>query len=155
MTQIDELDKKILEILKLDGRAPIREISRQLGSSPATVSRKIKRMEEANIIKGYVSIVEDEEVGKGSRAVLLVKTTGDYDQNQIVEKVTQMDDICNVFLTMGNYDMILTACTNSEAELYRMIKKIRSTSGILYVDSTTIVSRRKVLSKIVSDNKEP
>ena len=65
-----------------------------------------------------------------------------------------MDDICNVFLTMGNYDMILTACTTDENELYRMIKKIRGEDGVLWVDSASIVTRKKVLSMIIEDNKE-
>ena len=122
--------------------------------SPATVSRKIKKLEENNIIKAYVSIVEDDELGKGTRGVLLVKTTGDYDNNLVVERLTDMDDICNVFLTMGNYDMILTACTTDENELYRMIKRIRGEEGVLWVDSASIVTRKKVLSKIITDNKE-
>ena len=65
-----------------------------------------------------------------------------------------MDDICNVFLTMGNYDMILTACTTDENELYRMIKSIRGEEGVLWVDSASIVTRKKVLSAIIEDNKE-
>jgi len=150
----DSVDKQILQILKLDGRASIRDIAKQLDVSPATVSRKIKKLEEGNIIKAYVSIVEDDELGKGTRAVLMVRTTGDYDSNKIVERLTAMDDVCNVFLTMGNYDMILTACTTDEKELYRMIKNIRSEEGVLWVDSASIVTRKKVLSKIITDNKE-
>jgi DNA-binding Lrp family transcriptional regulator len=150
----DEVDRHILRILKMDGRASIRNIAKRLEISPATVSRKIKKLEENNIIKAYVSIIEDDELGKGTRAVLLVKTTGDYDSNQIIERLTDMDDICNVFLTMGNYDMILTACTTDENELYRMIKRIRGEEGVLWVDSASIVTRKKVLSKIIKDNKE-
>lgn len=150
----DKVDKQILQILKLDGRASIRNIAKQLNVSPATVSRKIKKLEENNIIKAYISIIEDDELGKGTRAVLMVRTTGDYDSNQIVERLIDMDDICNVFLTMGNYDMILTACTTDENELYRMIKRIRAEEGVLWVDSASIVTRKKVLSKIIKDNKE-
>ncbi len=84
----------------------------------------------------------------------MVRTTGDYDSNQIVERLTEMEDVCNVFLTMGNYDMILTACTTDETELYRMIKRIRGEEGVLWVDSASIVTRKKVLSKIITDNKE-
>jgi Lrp/AsnC family leucine-responsive transcriptional regulator len=89
----DEVDRHILRILKMDGRASIRNIAKRLEISPATVSRKIKKLEENNIIKAYVSIIEDDELGKGTRAVLLVKTTGDYDSNQIIERLTDMDDI--------------------------------------------------------------
>lgn len=149
LVQLDDVDKKVLRILKLDSRATVRDIAERLDVSPSTVSRKIRRMELENTIKGYVSIVEDEELGKGSRAVLLVRTSGEYDLDRVVEKVTGMDDICNVFLTMGNYDIILTACATDETELYRMINEIRSAEGVLWVDFASIVSRRKVLSKVL------
>lgn len=149
LVQIDEVDKQILNILKLNSRATVRDIAKKLEVSPSTVSRKIRRMEQDQVIKGYVSIVKDEEIGKGSRAVLLVKTTGDYDDDQVVEKVTNMEDVCNVFLTMGNYDVILTACATSEADLYKIINQIRGTEGVLWVDFASIVSRRKVLSKVL------
>ena len=149
MVRLDDVDKKILRILKLDSKATMRDISSRLGVSSATVSRKIRRMEEDNTIKGYVSIVEDEELGKGSRAVLLVRTSGEYDLERVVERVTEMEDTCNVYLTMGNYDIILTACAADEAGLYNIINKMRSAEGVLRVDFASIVSRRKVLSKVL------
>lgn len=148
----DPIDKKILEILRLDGRASIRDIAKQLNISPATVSRKIKQLEQENIIKAYVSIIEDEELGKGSRAVLLVRTIGDQSQSTIIEDISDMEDICNVFVTMGNYDMILTACTLNESELYNIIKRIRSIPGVAWVDFASIVTRKKVLSTLIEEN---
>lgn len=149
MASLDTVDKKILEMLAEDSRITVRDISRKLDVSPSTVSRKIKHMEEANIIKGYVSIIEDKEVGKGSRAVLLVRTSGEYNHNKIINVITEMDDVCNLFLTMGNYDIILTACTTNQSELYKMINDLRTLDGVLWVDFASIVSRRKVLSKIL------
>jgi len=40
-----------LEILSVDSRIPIRELARRLGTSPATVSRRIKRLEKEKVIK--------------------------------------------------------------------------------------------------------
>ncbi len=154
MTAADPVDVRILEILRLDGRASIRDIAEKLGVSPATVSRKIRRMEDENVIKAYVSIIEDEELGKGSRAVLLVRTSGEKDQSEVIEDISNMDDICNVFLTMGNYDLILTACTINESELYNIIKRIRALDSILWVDFASIVARRKVLSTLIHENNE-
>ena len=152
MTTQDNIDKQILEILRLDGRASIRDIAQQLGVSPATVSRKIKQLEDDNIIKAYVSIIEDDEIGKGSRAVLLVRTIGDQSKSTIIEDISNMEDICNVFVTMGNYDLILTACTLDENELYNIIKRIRTNPGVAWVDFASIVKRKKVLSTIIEEN---
>ncbi|MBC8274187.1 MAG: Lrp/AsnC family transcriptional regulator [Chloroflexi bacterium] len=152
MSHLDELDKKILRIIKVDGRVKASEIADILGSTPSTISRKIKKMEEKNVIKGYVSIIEDYDIGKKSRAIFLISTTGDLDNSDILYKITDMDDVCNVYVTMGNYDLVATICTSSESELYRLIKQIRKTEGVLRVDNVSIVDRRKVLSKKITDN---
>ena len=70
--EYDELDKKILEILSGNSRLSVREISKLVDSSPPTVSRRIRRLEELGTIKGYVSIIEDEELGYDCRALLLI-----------------------------------------------------------------------------------
>jgi len=152
LSNLDELDKEILRIIKLDGRARVSDIAEKTGSTPPTVSRKIRHMEEANIIKGYVGIVEDYDLGKETRAVFLIGTTGDIDGLDIVERLTDMDDICNVFVTMGNYDLVVTVCTTSEPELYKLNKQIRKMDGVLRVDNVSIVERRKVLSMKITDN---
>lgn len=152
LTVQDNVDKQILEILRLDGRASVRDIARQLDVSPATVSRRIKQMEQDNIIKAYVSIIEDDELGKGSRAVLLVRTIGDQSKNTLIEDIADMEDICNVFVTMGNYDLILTACTLNENKLYNIIKRIRTIPGVAWVDFASIVTRKKVLSTLIEEN---
>ena len=152
LTVQDPIDKKILEILRLDGKASVRDIAQRIDVSPATVSRKIKQMEQENVIKAYVSIIEDEEIGKGTRAVLLVRTIGDQSQTTIVEDISEMEDICNVFVTMGNYDLILTACTINENALYNILKRIRTIPGVAWVDFASIVRRKKVLSTIIEEN---
>ncbi len=154
LSDSDLVDKQILEILRLNGRASIRNIAKQLNTSPATVSRKIKKMEDENIIKAYVSIIEDEELGKGARAVLLVRTIGDQSKTNIVQDISQMEDICNVFVTMGNYDLILTACTLNDNELYNIIKRIRTIQGVAWVDFASIVTRKKILSTLIEENEE-
>jgi DNA-binding Lrp family transcriptional regulator len=152
LSHLDALDKEILRIIKLDGRAKVSDIAEILGSTSPTISRKIRKMEEANVIKGYVSIVEDYDLGKETRAIFLISTTGDLDNSDVIDKLTDMDDVCNVFVTMGNYDLVATICTTSEPELFKLIKKIRKTNGVLRVDNVSIIDRRKVLSKKITDN---
>jgi len=152
LSHLDKLDKEILRVIKLDGRARVSDIAEKVGSSSPTVSRKIKQMEDDNVIKGYVGIVEDYDLGKEARAVFLIRTTGDLDSSDIVDQLTDLDDICNVFVTMGSYDLVATVCARSEPELYKLIKQIRKAEGVLRVDNISIIERRKVLSKKITDN---
>ena len=147
---LEEVDAQILDILSKDGRVRAAEIAKRLEVSTSTVTRKIKRMEAAGIIRGYVGIIEDEKLGKTSRAVLMVKMTGNDETRNIMEDIENNNDIYNIYETMGNYDAILTVCSKNESTIYEMIKHLRGLEGVLYVDHASIVNRKKVLKKILS-----
>jgi DNA-binding Lrp family transcriptional regulator len=49
----DDIDLKILDILRENARIECKEIAQQVGSSDRTIARRIKKMEEMGIIKGY------------------------------------------------------------------------------------------------------
>ena len=152
MGKSDLIDHEILKILKTDGRATIRGIAKTIDTSPATVSRKIKHMEDQKIIKGYVAIIEEAKIGKGSQSVLLVRLSGGYEKTKTLDNIMNMKDICNVFLTMGHYDLICTACTYSEEHLHKIIEEIKSLKHVLWIDSCMVINKRKVMNVILEDN---
>ena len=149
MINLDDTDIHLLQILSKNGRISGVELSGMLNISPSTVARKIKRLEEASIIKGYVSIIDNETIGNMCRAVLNVKLTGSIEISKVIEKLLKNENICNIYETMGNYDVMLTCCGDSEETIYDIMKEVRSMKGVLYVDFTSIVARRKVLKKVL------
>jgi len=146
---LDENDIQLLQILSKNGRISGKDIANILDISPSTVARKIKRLEEGGIIKGYATIVDNERMGNLSRAVLTIKLTGGVEINDILDELVQNEDICNVYETMGNYDILLTCCSKNEARIYELIKQIRSMEGVLFVDFSSVVSRRKILRRTI------
>ena len=149
MSNLDDTDIHLLQILSKNGRISGVELSEMLNISPSTVARKIKRLEEAGIIKGYVSIIDNETIGNMCRAVLNVKLTGAIEISKVIEELLKNENICNIYETMGNYDIMLTCCGDSEETIYEILKEVRSMEGVLYVDFTSIVARRKVLKKVL------
>lgn len=149
MISLDENDIRLLHILSKNGRISGKDIANILDISPSTVARKIKRLEEGGIIKGYATIVDNGRMGNLSRAALTIKLTGGVEINHILDELVQNEDICNIYETMGNYDILLTCCSKNEARIYELIKQIRSMEGVLFVDFSSVVSRRKILRKAI------
>ena len=149
MISLDENDIRLLHILSKNGRISGKDIANILDISPSTVARKIKRLEEGGIIKGYATIVDNGRMGNLSRAALTIKLTGGVEINHILDELVQNEDICNVYETMGNYDILLTCCSKNEARIYELIKQIRSMEGVLFVDFSSVVSRRKILRRAI------
>ena len=69
----DKLDRKILQILQINGRETYDVIGERVGLSASAVLRRVKRLEEAGVINGYVALVKPESVGLVLTAYLNVR----------------------------------------------------------------------------------
>lgn len=72
---INDIDKKILNIIQLDARIANSEIARQVGLAPSAVLERIKKLEERGVIRGYTADLDAAELGYGLTAFVFVRTS--------------------------------------------------------------------------------
>lgn len=70
---LDTIDRRILRALQADGRATYDQLAAQVSLSPSATLRRVKRLEEAGVIGGYVALLKPELVGLGLNAYLNVR----------------------------------------------------------------------------------
>ena len=85
--QLDAIDRRILRALQADGRVTYDTLAVQVSLSPSATLRRVKRLEESGVIKGYVALVSPERVGLGLTAYLNVR----LEKHSEVHKRTPMD----------------------------------------------------------------
>ena len=61
--QLDSFDIQILRALRSDGRLSVQNLSELIGLSPTPTARRLKRLEEAGIIKGYSALIDEVALG--------------------------------------------------------------------------------------------
>ncbi|SNS19054.1 transcriptional regulator, AsnC family [Noviherbaspirillum humi] len=71
--ELDKTDRKILAILQADGRLTNQEVAERINLSPSPCLRRIKRLEEAGIIRQYVALLDAEKIGLGLLAYVNVR----------------------------------------------------------------------------------
>ncbi|WP_156723714.1 Lrp/AsnC family transcriptional regulator [Streptomyces apocyni] len=59
----DATDWRILEVLQRDGRASFAELARAVAMSPSAVTERVRRLEDAGVIRGYAAMVAPERLG--------------------------------------------------------------------------------------------
>jgi DNA-binding Lrp family transcriptional regulator len=150
--KLDEVDKQIIDLLAENSRLGVREIAKRINVSAPTISRRIRRLEDNGIIKGYVSIIENEELGYTCRAVLLIKVSGNANLNNVINQMKKNERVCNLFHTVGNYDIVMTATVSEVNNLSDFISELRTIEGIAMIESVFITSREKVLKKIITSD---
>jgi Lrp/AsnC family leucine-responsive transcriptional regulator len=71
--ELDAVDRRILAALQGQGRATYDELASGVGLSASATLRRVKRLEEAGVISGYVALVAPERVGLGLTAYINVR----------------------------------------------------------------------------------
>ncbi|MDF2370472.1 MAG: Lrp/AsnC family transcriptional regulator [Rhizobiaceae bacterium] len=73
--QIDERDRKLLNLLQQDCRLSNTELAEKVGMSSSACWRRVRALEEAGIIAGYSAIVEPRRLGLTFQAIVHVQLT--------------------------------------------------------------------------------
>lgn len=71
--ELDAIDRKILAILQVNGRLSNQDIADQVNLSPSPCLRRIRRLEEEGVIRGYVALLEPRLLGLGLLAYVNVR----------------------------------------------------------------------------------
>ncbi len=70
---LDKTDRKILAILQADGRLSNQDVAERVNLSPSPCLRRIKRLEEAGVIRQYVALLDPGKIGLGLLAYVNVR----------------------------------------------------------------------------------
>tara|TARA_B110000027_G_scaffold38520_1_gene42515 strand:+ start:1564 stop:2052 length:489 start_codon:yes stop_codon:yes gene_type:complete len=105
----DEIDRKILDIIQSDSSFSMDEISAFVNLSRNACWRRIRRMEEAGIIKARVALVEPSSINLGLSAFVMIRTNShDTSWAEKFDKVVKcFPEIIGAHRMAGDLDYIL------------------------------------------------
>lgn len=63
MFHLDDINRDLLDLLQVDGRMSFKELGDKIGLTAPAVAERIRKLEEAGVIKGYRAVVDYEAVG--------------------------------------------------------------------------------------------
>lgn len=128
----DELEMKVVRVLNQNSRKSFREIAKQIGTSTPVVINKIKKLEKAGAIKGYIPVLDPEYFGYDLTAVVALRISrGKLIETQ--EKIAKDPQVFAIYDVTGEWDSILIAHFRGREDLNRFIKSVLSER---YVDRT-------------------
>ncbi len=130
---LDEVSKKIIELLQEDGRRPYAEIGRAVGLSEAAARQRVQRMTEAGIIQ-IVAVTDPMQLGFHRMSMIGIRVSGD--PRAIAEELTQITELAYVVVTLGTFDILVEAVCESDEHLIDLIAtRIRTLPGVTHTES--------------------
>ena len=106
---LDQKDLLILKLLQENARITIKEISDKMHLSTTPVHERIKRMEEAGVIKQYATLVDHTKVKKGLMVICYVSLNL-HNKNagtKFIKAIQEMNDVIECYNISGEFDFML------------------------------------------------
>ena len=138
MFLLDGTDRKILEILRKDGRTPYTEIASKLGVSDSTIHVRLQKLRDDEILKGFTIDIDEELLGKKVHGLAMIKVTLGH-LEEIASQLSVNENISCVYEIHGEYDLIVLIDTIDLDELRQVLMDIRKTENITSTTLNTVL----------------
>ena len=133
---MDETDKKILKILKDDGRAGYVEIGTQVGLSEGAVRKRIKTLTDEGVIKKFTVKIG---VAEGAQAITLLSTTPAYPTQEVSKRIQAIPNVETIYEVTGEYDIVAVIVGMNVVEVNECIEKIRTVEGLMKTNTMIVL----------------
>jgi Lrp/AsnC family leucine-responsive transcriptional regulator len=149
--QLDRTDRRILHELQLNARISNQELADKIGLSPSPCLRRVKQLEEAGLIKGYVTELEASKLGLKLMAVVQIAmdrhTPDRFEQFEATIKTFPQVLEC-IMITGQSADYQLKVLVKDMEEYQDfLLNKLTRISGVSDVRSSFVL--RQIVSTVV------
>lgn len=146
--ELKEKDKYILLELLKNGRASLSELGRRLRMSRQSVFSRIKSLKNRGIIKNFTVNLDEEKIGLGIRAYILIliepQKKARKEVNDFLRKCKQISQIHYLF---GRFDFLLEVLVRTREELTELLKNIHKFEAIRKTETFIVYDMIKYAHK--------
>ena len=139
MLSLDRIDRAILHELQLDGRVSNVKLAERVNLSESACLRRVKRLEDAGVIEGYIMLINQTAVGLPSN--VFVEITLNRQQREDLDafeaRVLQVPEVLECYLMSGDYDYLLRVAAADPGDYERIHhEQLTSLPGVARVRSS-------------------
>jgi len=152
--KFDEIDLAILDQLQSDSKITNANLAQMVGISPPSTLERVKKLEHAGIIRGYVALLAPRSLGKTITAIVHVtlREHGEGRLREFVDQVRNFDEVQAAWHTAGEEDFILKVLVNDMEHYERfVVHKLSATTNIGRVRTSFCLSAAKEQTQVPLD----
>ena len=135
----DELDHRLIALLRTDGRAPVTALARQLGVTRATVNSRLERLLDSATVLGFTVRVKEGHSDHDVRAITLIEVEG-RTTNEVIKSLRGFPEVQALHTTNGGWDLVAELRMPSLLDFDRLLGQIRSVEGVINSESSLLLN---------------
>ena len=148
MIKVDELDKKILEMISCNARIPFKEVAEVCGVSRAAVHQRVQHLVDAGVIIGSGFHVDPACLGYNTCTYIGITLEKGSMYKRVVEEFEKIPEIVECHFTTGPYTMLIKLYAKDNAHLMTLLNdRLQQIDGV--VSTETLISLKQSIKKEV------
>lgn len=151
MRNLDEKDKRILEMLLEDSRRPYREIAEEVGLSESTVRKRVIKLQQEGIIEKFTIMISSEK-DKGIMAFLTLIPNSEAEIKDLLRETQILPQCIEAYFLAGQCGVLVKVSVPEITELDALIESFRARSDVKSVERICVVLKP---IKSASQNSRP
>ena len=139
---MDDIDVKILEELKKNGRATASDVSKAISLSVPATAERIRKMETSGLIRQYTLLLDPRQEASLA-AFINIRLEHPKFYEGFVEAVKAHGSVSECYYVAGEFDFILKAVITGEQTLERVLNDVKSIPGVSLTRTSVVLSTNK------------
>ncbi len=133
---MDETDRKIIKILKDDGRAGYGDIGTKVDLTEGAVRKRIKTLIDDGIVRKFTVKIG---VTEGAEAITLLATNPAFPTQEVSKRIQAIPNVETTYEVTGEYDIVAVIGGMNVVEVNECIEKIRHVEGIMKTNTMIVL----------------
>ena len=140
--QLEETDKKILNILVDNSRLSLRQIAKKVNVSVATVMHHIKKLEQERVIEKYTAKLDYEKVGYDVEVMIEIRISKGK-LFEVEKKIAYHPNVFAIYDVTGSFDAVILARFPTRRQMDNFLKKIQTYEFVERTETKLILNTIK------------
>jgi DNA-binding Lrp family transcriptional regulator len=136
---MDEIDRKLVSLLRTDSRTPVATLARDVKVSRGTVQNRIDRMVAKGVIVGFTLKVRPDAEADRVRAIMAIAVEGER-SGAVLKALRGFPQVDAVHMTNGRWDMLAELNTEGLNDFSRLLDAIRLIEGISATETSLLLT---------------
>jgi DNA-binding Lrp family transcriptional regulator len=138
---LDDLDYRLIALLRANARMPVNKLALDLKVSRATAKARIDRLVAGGAIAGF-TVVTAAAPGQGIRAITMVEVDGKHEA-AVMKRLLGMPEVRQLHNTNGRWDMVAELEAPNVEAFDDLLRQIRQIDGIASTDTSILLKARR------------
>ncbi|WP_113703428.1 Lrp/AsnC family transcriptional regulator [Nonomuraea lactucae] len=130
MPDVDDIDHRVLRLLREDGRRTFSEMAAEIGLSVAAVKRRVDRLREIGVITGFTVQIDHAKLGWGIEAFTELRYPGTTLVSDIVRTASEVPEVQAVYTIAGDPDALIHVRVRDLGHLQQIIDRLRRAGDV-------------------------